>query len=269
MIPILRSTNDPHFRYKMQSIAISQEASRTIITNLDDISKSLHRDPLLIIKYLGSTLGCTQGRDGSKYFLNGRFNIERLQSLVYDFVDTYVLCQACGNPETKFVIEGGLFRHCSSCGATLPQPASKLNTVIARDVEKGVNEDVNYRQGGNVDIQNLIKSEGDVSGQVYDIYKRENLRLSDLFKSYVKPSNLKQFLRIFEEVGKEEIIESIEEMLENEKKEYKIGAFLKVLCRSCMSIEDVESYFRKLRNNKKRNPLIKKEADFFISNYDE
>lgn len=269
MIPVVRGSNDPHFRYKMQPVAVSQEASRVILTNLDAVAKSLRRDPQLVLRYLGSALGCTQGRDGSRYFLNGRFSAERLQALVYDFVDAYVLCQSCGNPETRFVGDAELSKFCSSCGATVPQPAGRLNAVIARDIAKGVNEDANYRQSSSADIQSLIRSEEDASGRLYDLYRQENLRLSDLFASYFRPSGLRQLSKVLAEASIDEILENIEGMLENEKREHKIDAFLKALCRSGYSIDDIAAYFSRPRRGRKRNALIKKEAEHFISSYEE
>ena len=47
---------DPHYRYKMPALEIrvgSGNGIKTILDNLDDISKALKRPPELILKYLG------------------------------------------------------------------------------------------------------------------------------------------------------------------------------------------------------------------------
>ncbi len=37
------------------------------------------------------------------YVINGSHDAEKLQSLLDVFIDKFVLCQSCKNPETEFV----------------------------------------------------------------------------------------------------------------------------------------------------------------------
>jgi translation initiation factor 5 len=49
LLPILRDTNDPHYRYKMPKLTAKIESSgngiKTVITNMVAIAKSIGRPP--------------------------------------------------------------------------------------------------------------------------------------------------------------------------------------------------------------------------------
>lgn len=269
MIPVDRATNDPFYRYQMPALQIAHESNRTVLVNLEQVARALYRDPAHILKYTGMTLGCTQVRDGARYFLNGNFDGKRLQSIVYDFIDFFVLCRACGNPETRFVESGGLRRSCSSCGAVVAQDPHKLNSVIAKDVEKCVNQDTRYDASNGHSIASLLRDEEDASDRVYSLFEQENLRLSDLFTEYFKPSGLKQLSKVLARFKTEEVLENVETMLENSRREDKISSFLKALCRMGYTIGGIERYFAAARKGKKRSPLIRKNAEYFIASYDD
>jgi translation initiation factor 5 len=54
---------------------------------------------------LGGELGTQVKIDDKKshYVINGAHEAEKLQSLLDVFIDKFVLCQSCKNPETEFV----------------------------------------------------------------------------------------------------------------------------------------------------------------------
>lgn len=269
-VPVDRTSKDPFFRYKMPVLQAVHETSRTALPNLDQVARALYRDPLHILKFLSISLGCTQVKDGSRYFLNGSFDAARLQKFIFDFIDLFVLCKCCRNPETRFVCDEGLLkRSCSSCGAVVAQESHKINNMIMKDIEKCVNDDTKYDVSNGMNIESLLRGEGDASERIYEAYKREDMALGDLFAEYFKPSALRQFSKVFAEHRAEDILEQIEGMLESSRKEDKIESFLKALCKMGVSIDSIDEYFAKPRKGKKRSPLIKKNAEYFISNFED
>lgn len=265
MIPIDRASKDPFFRYKMPPVQTAQDSSKTTITNLEQVARSLHRNPAHILKFLSIFFGCSciQGR---KYALSGNFEMQRIQAAVFEYIDLFVLCKRCRNPETHFVYDTVLKRSCSSCGEVFVQDKHKLNVSIVRDKDKNSNADTNYGASNKAYLHNLFKEEQDHSQEICSMYKQESWDLEDIFSEYIRPKDLKQLSLVLREHDAGRILENIENMVESSKKENKIGSFIKSLVKLGFSIESIEEHFSKPREGRKRSPLVKKNVEFFFEN---
>ena len=107
--------DDPFYRYKMPSLVVKTSKNFTTLENLPDISKSLDRNSEFILKYFGSKLG-TQ-INVSKKCINGNHSRDKLQSMLQNFIDEFVLCKDCLNPETKIIFVESYSMECSACGS--------------------------------------------------------------------------------------------------------------------------------------------------------
>ncbi|KAI5151556.1 translation initiation factor 5 [Enteropsectra breve] len=268
MINIDRTKNDSFYRYKMPILAITHETKRTFLTNIEQIAKALYRDPAHVAKYIGMSVGCTQGCDNKRYFLNGIFESERLESVLYDFIDLFVLCKECSNPETKFVEQDVLSRSCNSCGAVVPQEPHRLNTTLARDLGKNKNEDKNYEKHSESTATKLMAQAGDNSAEIYECYLSENRNLDVFFKEYFKASAVAKFSKVLAELKIDTFLEHLEDMLERNGKEDKLELFLTNLMKIYNDIDAVADYFDSPRKNKKRSALIRKNFNSFMEGYD-
>jgi translation initiation factor 5 len=129
------SHDDPFYRYKMPTISLKHEGRgngvKTLLTNLDDVGKSLNRQPLDILQYLASELSvCSNSK--SSYVLNGTLEKSRVQELIQKYIAEHVLCGTCSNPETVYIKIGKdtLGKRCQACGLTTEVTPSKLNKKI-------------------------------------------------------------------------------------------------------------------------------------------
>ena len=118
-----RDVKDSFYRYKMPKIVAKIEGKgngiKTVIPNMSDIAKALSRPPTYPTKYFGFELGaqvkCEEKND--RYIINGQHESKKLQDLLDGFIDKFVLCAHCKNPETDLIInKNGIIRDCKACG---------------------------------------------------------------------------------------------------------------------------------------------------------
>ncbi|KAJ3340356.1 hypothetical protein HDU93_007081 [Gonapodya sp. JEL0774] len=120
----ISKSDDPFYRYKMPRVVAKIEGRgngiKTVIPNMPEIAKALARDPSYPTKFFGFELGAQSTIDirNSKYIVNGAFDAGRLQEVMDKFIEKYVLCGKCGNPETDLIIkkDDTIILRCKACG---------------------------------------------------------------------------------------------------------------------------------------------------------
>ncbi len=134
-VNIPRQTIDPNYRYTMPRMRIKSEGrgngTKTRLENITEIAKALERPPIYIMKYFSFGLGTLIKDD----LINGDHSGADLAEILDSFIDGYVLCGTCGNPETEIKVgwdNVGLL--CRACGSiTQCDPTQKLTTFIMRN----------------------------------------------------------------------------------------------------------------------------------------
>ncbi len=101
--------DDPFYRYKMEKIDISIKNKKTIINNLINISNTLKIEPKVLFRFITSNLASFGQEKNGLYIISGAFDINKIQDVIYIFIDKYILCKKCNFPE----IENGI---CKACG---------------------------------------------------------------------------------------------------------------------------------------------------------
>lgn len=114
-IPVNKSKdNDPNYRYWMNNLKVNVSNNETTISNLEELSNILNYPIEILLKFLSSEVG-TSNLPPNK--LKGIFNEEKLQILIYRFIDEFKICSNCETPELKPYIDSKkLMNRCSSCG---------------------------------------------------------------------------------------------------------------------------------------------------------
>lgn len=150
LLPILKDTKDPHYRYKMPKLTAKVEGSgngiKTVITNMGAVAKALDRPAAYPTKYFGCELGAQVTMNNDIYVVNGSHDADRLLSLLYGFIQKFVLCTKCKNPETSLIVDKQTIRQkCIACGheTTIPKTIHKLTTYIINHPPDGTSNPTN------------------------------------------------------------------------------------------------------------------------------
>ncbi|KAJ2904615.1 hypothetical protein MKZ38_007594 [Zalerion maritima] len=195
LINIRRDVTDTFYRYKMEKIQTKIEGKgngiKTVITNLSSIANSLARDGNIVIKYFGFELGAQTNTNPAddRWIINGAHEAAKLQDSLDGFINRFVLCKKCKNPETDFVYKDGrILLDCKACGQRSDvdirlklsgfilknqekkSKSSKAERKAARRAKQNGNkdgsgsEDRNSENGANNEENGFDGSDGDANG---------------------------------------------------------------------------------------------------------
>lgn len=109
--------SDPFYRYKMNDVQIQQSKGKYVFSNIDAICADLNRPPAMILKYLKSYFGASIEHKNGSATTSAQLTHENLKHAIGMFIDEFVLCKKCMNPET--IIESEKKKQlmtCKACG---------------------------------------------------------------------------------------------------------------------------------------------------------
>ncbi len=209
-INIRSDVKDPFYRYKMEKLQSKIEGKgngiKTVIVNLSSVAASLARPGAYVIKYFGFELGAQTNSNPSddRWIINGAHEASKLQDYLDGFINKFVLCKKCKNPETDVVIKDGrILLDCKACGQRSDvdlrlklsgfilknQPkAGKKNKADKKAARKAkqngnANGDENGNSGSDQNSENGSNENGDVdieAGSDDELTRRINADAQDL-----------------------------------------------------------------------------------------
>ncbi|KAJ2920872.1 hypothetical protein H1R20_g16221, partial [Candolleomyces eurysporus] len=126
-VNIRRDVDDKFYRYRMPVLNTKIEGKgngiKTVIPNMADVARALSRPATYTTKFFGCELGAQTSFDekNERYIVNGAHDANRLRELLDAFIDKFVLCRSCKNPETELIIikqgrNEDIIRDCKACG---------------------------------------------------------------------------------------------------------------------------------------------------------
>ncbi|KAI0262478.1 domain found in IF2B/IF5-domain-containing protein [Gloeopeniophorella convolvens] len=144
-VNIRRDVDDKFYRYRMPILTTKIEGKgngiKTVVPNMSDVARALSRPPTYPTKFFGSELGAQTSVDekNDRYIVNGAHDATRLRELLDAFIDKFVLCGSCKNPETDLIITKNemIVRDCKACGErTNVDMRHRLSTYIIKNPPK-------------------------------------------------------------------------------------------------------------------------------------
>jgi len=220
-VNIPRRVQDSHYRYTMAALECKVEGSGngiyTKLTNLEEIGTDLKRDPSHMLKFFGFELATLTRTAQDNYIVNGKFTKDKLESALDIFIDKYILCGKCHNPETKLKTKSGLvYLNCISCGyETLADIKHKFADFLGKELKKASGldkkkekkEKKTKKEEEEEDDASLFKNSTDVSA----VKQRKKMLLGDQGSSKEKSvdwkEEFKRSLKSNEILSKEKIQE--------------------------------------------------------------
>lgn len=123
LINVRRDVSDAFYRYKMERLQTKIEGKgngiKTVVVNLSSVAASLARPGSYVIKYFGFELGAQTNLDpkDDRWIINGAHDAAKLQDHLDGFINKFVLCKKCKNPETDVNIKDDrILLDCKACG---------------------------------------------------------------------------------------------------------------------------------------------------------
>lgn len=182
MVNIPRYVDDLYYRYTMPALKAKVEGRgngiKTVIENMTPISQSLARPPAYMTKYFGFELGaqtiCDEKND--RWIVNGKHEEEDLAKLLDDFIEKYILCRKCRNPETIMIVrKDAIELRCAACSAVSPvdtkhrlaayiqksPPSTKTQYDQHQNNQQEEDEGMGTVEDIDIDANAMIKDEAD------------------------------------------------------------------------------------------------------------
>jgi len=95
--------------------------NRTLVTNFKEICDRLRRDQTHLLRFLARELATAGTVEGVRAVFQGKFGSTIIERLIERYVQEFVRCTVCGQPDTKIVREDRIhFMICEACGAKSP-----------------------------------------------------------------------------------------------------------------------------------------------------
>lgn len=174
LVNVRRDVTDAFYRYKMERIQTKIEGKgngiKTVVVNLSSVAASLARPGSYVIKYFGFELGAQTNIDppDDRWIINGAHDSAKLQDHLDGFINKFVLCKKCKNPETDVVIKDGhIVLDCKACGQrTDVDLRLKLSGFILKNQpKKGAKKDKAERKAARKAKQQAHQNGGKENGQ--------------------------------------------------------------------------------------------------------
>ncbi|KAH7160073.1 domain found in IF2B/IF5-domain-containing protein [Dactylonectria estremocensis] len=184
LVNVRRDVSDAFYRYKMERIQTKIEGKgngiKTVVVNLSSVAQSLARPGAYVIKYFGFELGAQTNIDpkDDRWIINGAHDAAKLQDHLDGFINKFVLCKKCKNPETDVHIKDDrILLDCKACGQRSDVDIRlKLSGFILKNQPKKGKKDKAERKAARKAKQNGngTKENGNGSDEVSENGSNEN-----------------------------------------------------------------------------------------------
>jgi translation initiation factor 5 len=185
-----RQKDDAAYRYKMPAVVGKVEGRgngiKTVVVNCSRIAQALERPPSHLTKFFGCELGAqskwTLAAD--RAVLTGAHQTGDLQEMIFLYIEKFVLCGSCRNPETKLKVKvksGTISRTCAACGAkSSVDMGHKLCNFILKEAKAKKKSKTDAKSGGKDGAKKSSKAQRKAERDELKKKKREKREAKEL-----------------------------------------------------------------------------------------
>ncbi|XWV26022.1 hypothetical protein QJ857_gp1058 [Tupanvirus soda lake] len=122
---------DPFYRYRRPVSIVENKSGKTVIINLDAISKALNTKSSYILYYIQLAKSTFVTSKSEIKTILGKPEVEEL---INKFIEQYILCTVCKYPELVTKKSGKkLYFSCNACGNIMDIPEDKFTKIMYKD----------------------------------------------------------------------------------------------------------------------------------------
>lgn len=105
-------------QFKPPEVKIRGGSGQTVILNWNELVRAANDQEKILLRFLSHQLA-THGRvTQGKVEFKGNLSTRKINNLMEEFIEKYVICSECGRPDTKLKKEKKhLLKKCQACGA--------------------------------------------------------------------------------------------------------------------------------------------------------
>lgn len=117
----LPEQQDDTDRFVIEKVKGHIEGSKTILSNLKQIAKTLGRSPTHLLKYLLRETASAGKFMGSRAIFPSKISARLFNKKIKKYASEFVYCSECNKPDTKLIEEKSvIYLRCQACGAKKP-----------------------------------------------------------------------------------------------------------------------------------------------------
>lgn len=108
-------------RFQVPDADVVQEGRVTFVRNMDRILAAIRREPEHVIRTLLGEMGRAGVYENGRFTLQGLVPPKQVRDAIKGYIDTFVICDECGAPDTHFEREHRVITlRCEACGGHRP-----------------------------------------------------------------------------------------------------------------------------------------------------
>lgn len=108
-------------RFEVLKVEGHHEGSKTVVSNFQQVSRCLRRQPQHLAKFLFKELATSGEVAGDRLILVRKVSSQRINEKIEEYANKYVICNKCKKPDTELVQENSKwFVRCLACGTKKP-----------------------------------------------------------------------------------------------------------------------------------------------------